>query len=78
MSVNKRILVHKCLLILLAITSTTIEVAILLTILNMYNLLNAQLYWTGLIALLAAFIVSVTILQTFVAVKCENIDNLKM
>ncbi len=79
MSVNKRILVHKCLLILLAITSTAIELAILLTFLNMYNLLSAQLYWTGLIALLAAFLFCVIVLQTFVAVKCETSDNdLKM
>ncbi len=79
MSTNKSLLIRKCLIILLAVTSTAIELAILLTFLNWYRLLSMQLYWIGLIALLAFFFVSVTILQTVVAVKCEHIDNnLKM
>jgi hypothetical protein len=76
---NKRSLVRKCLLILLAVCSTTIELAILLTFLNWNRLLSIQMYWTSLVVLIAAFLVSVTILQTVVAIKCEHIDNkLKM
>jgi hypothetical protein len=79
LSLNKRLLIRKCLIVLLAVTSTAIELAILLTFLNWYRLLSMQLYWIGLIVLLAAFFVSVTILQTVVAIKCEHIDNrLKM
>jgi hypothetical protein len=73
--VNKRRLIRKCLLILAVLTTVTLELAILLTFLNMYRLISIELYWTSLIVLLAAFLVSVHILQTFASVKCEHIDN---
>ncbi len=75
MSVNKRRLIRKCLLVLAVLTSVTVELAILLTFLNMYRLIAIELYWTGLIVLLAAFFVSIHILQTVAEVKCERYDN---
>jgi hypothetical protein len=75
LSVNKRILIRKCLLILVFLTSVTVELAILLTFLNIYRIIAIELYWTGLIVLLAAFLVSVHILQTVATVKCEHCDN---
>ena len=72
MSVNKNRIIRKYLLVLAVLTTVTIELAILLTFLNIYNLLSTQLYWSGLIALLAAFFVSVHILQTVAAVKCDQ------
>jgi hypothetical protein len=72
LSVNKNRVIRKCLLVLAVLTTVTIELAILLTFLNIYNLLSTQLYWSGLIALLAAFFVSVHVLQTVAAVKCPT------
>jgi hypothetical protein len=69
LSVNKNRIIRKCLLVLAILTTVTIELAILLTFLNIYNLLSTQLYWSGLIALLAAFFVSVHVLQTVAEVK---------
>ncbi|MGD6933562.1 MAG: hypothetical protein ACQCN5_05090 [Candidatus Bathyarchaeia archaeon] len=75
MSVNQRRLIRKCLLILAVLTSVTVELAILLTFLSMYRIIAIELYWAGLIILLAAFLVSIHILQTVAEVKCERYDN---
>jgi hypothetical protein len=72
LSFSKKMFVRKGLTILLAITFTAIEFAVLLTFLNMYNFLSIELYWMGLIALLAVFFVSVTILQIVVTLKSEK------
>jgi hypothetical protein len=72
LSVNKNRVIRKCLLVLAVLTTVTIELAILLTFLNIYNLLSTQLYWSGLVALLAAFFVSVHVLQTVAEVKCPT------
>jgi hypothetical protein len=75
LSVNKRRLIRKCLLFLSVLTSVTIELAILLTFLNLYQIIAIELYWAGLIVLLAAFLVSISILQAVAEVKCEHYDN---
>ena len=72
MSVNNNRIIRKCLLVLAVLTTVTVEIAILLTFLSWYNLLSMQWYWGGLVALLAAFFVSVHILQTVATVKCDN------
>lgn len=72
MSANNNRIIRKCLLVLAVLTTVTIEIAILLTFLNWFNLLSIQWYWGGLVALLAAFFVSVHILQTVATVKCDN------
>ncbi len=72
MSVNNNRIIRKCLLVLAILTTVTVEIAILLTFLNWYNLLSIQWYWSGLVALLAAFFVSVHILQTVATVKCDK------
>ncbi len=72
MSVNNNRIIRKCLLVLAVLTTVTVEIAILLTFLSWYNLLSMQWYWSGLVALLAAFFVSVHILQTVATIKCDN------
>ena len=72
MSANNNRIIRKCLLVLAVLTTVTVEIAILLTFLNWYNLLSIQWYWSGLVVLLAAFFVSVHILQTVATVKCDN------
>jgi phosphatidylserine synthase len=41
----------------------------------MYQILAMDLYWTGLIALLAVFVVSIVGMQMVVNIKCEHYDN---
>ena len=72
MSANNNRIIRKCLLVLAVLTTVTIEIAILLTFLNWFNLLSIQWYWGGLVALLAAFFVSVHILQTVATIKCDK------
>ncbi|XHH08963.1 MAG: hypothetical protein ACFCUE_15575 [Candidatus Bathyarchaeia archaeon] len=75
MSLTKNKLIRKCLLFLAILSSATIELAILLTFLNMYSVIAIELYWTGLIALIAGFLVSIALMQTIVEIKCEHYDN---
>lgn len=75
MSVNKRRLIRKALLFLAVMSSLTVELAILLTFLNLYQIIAMDLYWTGLIALLAVFVVSILGMQMVVNIKCERYDN---
>jgi len=72
LSANNNRIIRKCLLVLAILTTVTIEIAILLTFLSWYNLLSIQWYWSSLVALLAAFFVSVHILQTVATVKCDQ------
>ena len=75
MSVNKRRLIRKCLLILAVLSSVTVELAILLTFLSMYSIITMELYWTGLILLLISFVTSIIVMQALVEIKCERYDN---
>ena len=72
LSANKNRIVRKCLLVLVVDTAVALELAVLLTFLNMYSLLAAEFYWGGLVALVAVFFVSVRIIQTVAEVKCPT------
>ncbi len=72
MSANNNRIIRRCLLVLAALTTVTIEIAITLTFLNYYNLLSMQWYWSSLVALLAVFVISVQVLHTVATIKCDN------
>ncbi len=72
MSVNNNKIIRRCLLVLAVLTTVTIEIAILLTFLSWNYLLSMEMYWSGLIVLLAAFFVSVHILQTVAEIKTDQ------
>ncbi len=71
LSANNNRMIRKCLLVLAVLSAATVEVAVLLTFLSVYNVITIEWYWGSLVALLAVFFVSVHVLQAFAEVKIK-------